>query len=215
MAQFFKAAGRELYFVLAQHQAARVRHFIFERRARNTARPVRRLHDHAHANFFTRPVDAAIREQIRRQLARVRTAAHAARIKAREINHAVAAVIRQERSVVGLARHIHRRGFLARETGEIRQARAPRRIGGLRCDHLAVATHDLYRRAHHRLARGDRLHKHILRTVDGALHHQPQIGDDDQPLVDRASSAFGFGVVAFHLDEEDAALAAVAIQIFS
>ena len=59
------------------------------------------------------------------------------------------------------------------------------------------------------------MHKHVLRTIDGTLDHHTQIGDNDQALIDRTRGAFGFCVVAFNLDEKHAALAVIAIKVFS
>ena len=62
MTYFLEAALRKLDFVFAQHQATRIGQFIFQWRAGNAGGPVRCLDDHAHANFFTRAVNATVGE---------------------------------------------------------------------------------------------------------------------------------------------------------
>ena len=92
-------------------------------------------------------------------------------------------------------------------------------VGRLREHRQTIAADDVDRCSCDRRAVRDRLHEHILRSIDRTLHDQAQIGHDDQSrIVERAMKSIvpvltgmierriGGGIPCLYSQQEDAAL---------
>ena len=191
---------------LAPHDAAaRIRDDGFQRHALERLRPVRGPHHQAELHLVAGPVDAAVREHVRGELARLRGVHHAAHVEARVVEAAVAAVDRQEGRVVAIAHQVHRGLALAHQVPQRGQRRAPAAVGRTLCHGAAVAADHLHHGARHGFAAGDRLHEDILGAVDRLLDQDAEVGDEHQPLVARADVLPRLGIPATGAHQEHAA----------
>ena len=185
---FLEPGSRQADAFLHNGDTARIDEVQFQRNTLEVLRPVTRFDDHAEVDGVAGPVNATIGKHKGLQTVGGNIASRNG--KTRQVQPAVVAVVGHERQVVAF-RHGHRhRQPVRAHAGQIGNRGAAFSVSNSAEHRLAVIAENPHFRPANRLPGGDRLDKHLARSLRISFHKEPKIGDQDEALVTRNLRVF-------------------------